>query len=391
MKFSSSEILPEDATRGELIGRAWVSGENAGPSVISIREDGVYDLSVLVATSADLMDHGNPLAIASATEGAVRLCSVDEIIDNTSAATTDPALPILLSPVDLQCIKACGVTFAKSVIERVIEERAGGDPEKANEIRALIAEKIGGDLSNVQPGTQMAEDLKAAFIADGVWSQYLEVGIGPYAEVFTKAPVLSSVGLGAEAGIHPESSWNNPEPETVMVVNSRGEAVGATLGNDVNLRDFEGRSALLLGKAKDNNASCALGPFIRLFDDSFTIEDVRTQKVHLEIDGPDGFSLQDFSSMSEISRDVLNLVDHTYSDNHQYPDGFVLFTGTMFAPTKDRDVPGNGFTHQVGDIVKIRSSKLGTLINKINHSNKISPWTYGIRELTANLAARGLL
>ncbi len=390
MKFTSSDILPEDGIKGILIGRAWVPGENAGPSVISVREDGVYDLSAIVATSADLMDRADPVSIAKTAKGAVRLCSLEDLLENTGDEF-DPSLPHLLSPVDLQCIKACGVTFAKSVIERVIEERAGGDPEKANEIRAVIGERIGGDLSRVEPGSEMAEELKAAFMADGLWSQYLEVGIGPYAEVFTKAPVLSSVGLGAEAGMHPESSWNNPEPEMVMVVNSRGEAVGATLGNDVNLRDFEGRSALLLGKAKDNNASCALGPFIRLFDTSFSIEDVRQEKVHLEIDGLDGFSLQDFSSMAEISRDVLDLVAHTYSKNHQYPDGFVLFTGTMFAPTKDRDVPGNGFTHQVGDIVKIRSAKLGTLINRMNHCDKIAPWTYGLRQLFANLAARRLL
>src|SRR5690606_27366505 len=105
----------------------------------------------------------------------------------------------------------------------------------------------------------------------GVWSQYLEVAIGKDAEIFTKTQPMASVGFGAQIGIHPESHWNNPEPEVVLAVARTGKIRGATLGNDVNLRDYEGRSALLLGEAKDQNASCAIGPFIRLFDETFSL------------------------------------------------------------------------------------------------------------------------
>jgi fumarylacetoacetate (FAA) hydrolase family protein len=223
-----------------------------------------------------------------------------------------------------------------------------------------------------------------------MWSQYLEVAIGPDAEIFTKAPVLSTVGWGAEIGIRSDSSWNNPEPEVVLVVNSRGKPVGATLGNDVNLRDFEGRSALLLGKAKDNNASAALGPFIRLFTDGFGMDDVRGAVVDLVVEGTDGYRLTGTSTMREISRDPEELVRQTLSE-HQYPDGFALYLGTLFAPVQDRDAPGRGFTHKEGDVVRISSEKLGMLVNRVTTSKAATPWTFGVRELMNNLVARGLL
>ncbi len=348
-----------------------------GPVPVLIRGDRVFDVSDHAATTADLFDLDDPIAV----EGR-HLCNISDL--TVQGAGGDFAL---LSPVDLQCVKAAGVTFAVSAIERVIEERARGDSGKAAKIRAELEEKIGGGIRSVVPGSDEAARLKAALIDAGMWSQYLEVAIGPDAEVFTKAPVLSTLGWGAEIGIRSDSSWNNPEPEIVLIANARGNVVGATLGNDVNLRDFEGRSALLLGKAKDNNASCSLGPFIRLFDADFTIDDVRAAELDLTIDGPEGYRLEGHSSMRQISRDPLDLVAQTLSE-HQYPDGFALFLGTLFAPVQDRDDPGRGFTHKIGDVVSIHAARLGTLVNPVTTSRDAAPWTYGIRDLFHTLAAR---
>ncbi len=303
----------------------------------------------------------------------------------------EPTLPRLLSPLDLQCLKACGVTFAASALERVIEERARGEIAAAQTVRAALEERIGMRISAVRPGSPEAARLKEALLAAGLWSQYLEVAIGPDAEIFTKAPVLSSVGWGEWIGVRSDSRWNNPEPEIVLVCDPHGRAVGATLGNDVNLRDFEGRSALLLGQAKDNNASCALGPFIRLFDAGFTLDHVRSAEVTLEVRGEEGYVLKGASSMRLMGRDPLELIAQTIGRHHQYPDGFALFLGTMFAPVADRDTPGLGFTHRRGDLVRISSERLGTLANRVTHCEHAPPWVYGVGALMHNLARRGLL
>jgi fumarylacetoacetate (FAA) hydrolase family protein len=303
----------------------------------------------------------------------------------------DPAHPWLLAPIDLQAVKAAGVTFAVSMLERVIEERARGNPDAAAEIRREVTRLVGDDLAKLKPGSAQAMALKEVLVAQGAWSQYLEVGIGPDAEIFTKTTPMASVGTGMDAGLHPKSTWNNPEPEVVVVIASDGRIVGATLGNDVNLRDFEGRSALLLSKAKDNNASCAIGPFLRFFDGSFSLDDVRQTTVELTVEGPDGFRMTGSSSIAKISRDPEDLVEAMMGGVHQYPDGAVLFLGTMFAPVEDRDAPGQGFTHKVGDIVTIAAPKLGRLVNRMRHSNDCEPWTFGTGALMRNLASRGLL
>lgn len=377
LTLQPDDVLPRDGTTGTLVGRVWLP-ECAGPAVVAVREDGVYDLSAHAPTMSSLLELPHA-AQAVRAMGGPRLGALATV------------LPRLLAPCDLQVVKAAGVTFASSLLERVIEERAGGDMRKAESIRAEVEKAIGGDLRAIKPGSLGAQELKALLIRQGMWSQYLEVGIGPDAEVFTKAPVLSSVGAGSEVGIHPKSEWNNPEPEVVLAVNSRGETVGAALGNDVNLRDFEGRSALLLSKAKDNASSCAIGPFIRLFDDSFTLDDVRREDIELRVEGRDGFVLRGASTMREISRDPLDLVAQTIGSNHQYPDGFMLFLGTLFAPKQDRGAIGRGFTHHVGDVVTIRSERLGGLSNVVNTSDRVAPWQFGLRALFANLAARGLL
>lgn len=389
LMLTPENTLPADGLQGTLIGRAWIPGELAGPSPVLLREDGVYDLADLAPTLAGLLELPALLENLRASQGR-RIASVAELLSN-SGSVRNPALPSLLAPADLQVIKAAGVTFAASMLERVIEERAGGDPHAAETIREQVRAVIGDNLASIEPGSDSALRLKALLIEQGLWSQYLEVGIGPDAEIFTKAPVLAAVGSGAEIGIHPGSAWNNPEPEVVLVVNSHGAVLGATLGNDVNLRDFEGRSALLLSKAKDNNGSCAIGPFIRLFDEGFNLDDVRQCVVELRVEGEDGFVLAGSSSMAQISRDPLDLVAQTLNRNHQYPDGFLLFLGTLFAPTADREQPGGGFTHKLHDRVSISSAKLGALHNRVNHSDAVAPWTFGLLDLLSNLSARHLL
>jgi fumarylacetoacetate (FAA) hydrolase family protein len=381
---------PTDRYAGSWVGRAWLPGLSGGPAVVAIRRDGVFDISGAVSTVSALADLPEPAAFLREAPGAL-LGSAEELLANSDAATLDESRPWLLAPIDLQAIKAAGVTFAASLLERVVEEQAKGDAGAADVIRRTLTAEIGTDLARVKPGSKEAEALRAALVARGLWSQYLEVGIGPDAEIFTKAQPLSAVGFGASIGIHPKSTWNNPEPEIVLLVSSTGRIVGATLGNDVNLRDFEGRSALLLSKAKDNNGSAAIGPFVRLFDDGFGLDDIRQADVSLRVEGEDGFTLDGVSSLAQISRDPAQLVEATIGPTHQYPDGFALFLGTMFAPTKDRGEPGAGFTHRPGDIVAIGSPKLGTLVNRVGFADQIPPWQFGIRALMANLAARGLL
>jgi fumarylacetoacetate (FAA) hydrolase family protein len=377
MRLSAADILPQDGYAGVLVGRLWLED---GPHVVVARPDGLLDLSGLAPTMSDLVDLPDAAAAVRSHAGE-RLMSLDAAMANEA----------LLAPCDLAAIKAAGVTFADSLIERVIEERAKGDARAAETLRGELGELLGGSLTGLKPGSDAAMALKAALIERGLWSQYLEVGIGPDAEVFTKAQPMSAVGCGAAIGLHPKSEWNNPEPEIVLACSSRGEAVGATLGNDVNLRDFEGRSALLLSKAKDNNASCAIGPFVRLFDPTFTLDDVRAAAVRLSVTGPDGFFVEGENALSQISRDPLDLIEATCGDAHQYPDGLMFFLGTMYVPTADRRGPGQGFTHEIGDVVRIASPKLGALVNTVTTSDQAPPWTFGARALMRSLAARGLL
>jgi fumarylacetoacetate (FAA) hydrolase family protein len=384
------DCLPADWREATLLGRAWLPGAPAGPSPVALRPNGdVVDLAAIEPTMSQLLARTDRVALARTAPGRV-VGTIDALLAN-SGDHRDAGRPSLLAPNDLQAIKASGVTFVHSLLERVIEEQARGDTSKAEAIRAQVTQIIGDNLASVKPGSREADEIKRVLVAQGAWSQYLEVGIGPDAEIFTKSQVMSAVGLGAEVGLHPKSTWNNPEPEIVLAVSGAGETVGATLGNDVNLRDFEGRSALLLGKSKDNNASCAIGPFIRLFDEKFGIADVRQAELALEISGMDGFVLEGVSPMSKISRDPLDIVTHAWGAFHQYPDGFMLFLGTMFAPVKDRGAPGMGFTHKLGDLVSISTPRLGRLVNRVTTSDRAVPWTFGIGALMRNLAARGLL
>ena len=390
LSLSAKTALPADGTAGALVARVWVPGTTPGPAIAALREDGVYALGREASTSADVMEAPDPVALVRNARG-TRIGGIEEILANSALGPRDARQPHFLAPIDLQAIKAAGVTFMRSLLERVIEEQAKGDPGAAERVRQTLGREIGADLGSIKPGSEAAARLKSALIARGLWSQYLEVGIGPDAEIFTKAQPMSAVGTGAEIGLHPASVWNNPEPEVVLVASSCGAIVGATLGNDVNLRDFEGRSALLLGKSKDNNGSAAVGPFIRLFDASFGLDDVRRATVSLRVEGEDGFVLRGESSMSEISRDPAELVAQMMGETHQYPDGVVLYCGTMFAPTEDRGAKGEGFTHKVGDIVTISAPKLGALTNRVNVSNRIPHWEFGARALMRSLARQGVL
>ena len=380
MKGSGWDILPVDAADAVLVGRVWIGSAPAGPRTVVARDGDLYDLSALAPTLSDLFDLAAPAARVRSFVGD-RLCSVEEAVEDDA----------LLAPCDLQAIKAAGVTFADSLVERVIEERAKGDPGAARQLRRDLTAAFGGALDGVKPGSAEAKEAKAILQKSGLWSQYLEVGIGDDAEIFTKAQPMSAVGCGAAIGLHPKSRWNNPEPEIVLAVSSRGEIVGASLGNDVNLRDFEGRSALLLSKAKDNNASCAIGPFVRLFDDAFTLDDVRKAEIHLRVEGEDQFVVEGMNSMRTISRDPVELVTAMMGSEHQYPDGAMLFLGTMFVPTKDRERAGEGFTHREGDVVLVSSPRMGKLINRVTTSDKAPPWEFGTRALMRSLATRGLL
>ena len=389
LSLDLKSTLPTDATAGTLVGRVW-RPELGGPSVVAIRADGVFDISRSLATMRDLCESADPAA-AVAGAHADRIGDLAAILANTAEAKRDPNKPWLLAPIDLQAVKAAGVTFAISLLERVIEEQARGAPERAAAARKDVESALGGAVEKIKPGSPQAMELKKVLQAKGLWSQYLEVGIGPDAEIFTKCQVMASVGTGMSIGVLASSTWNNPEPEVVVVATSKGKIVGATLGNDVNLRDVEGRSALLLSKAKDNNASSAIGPFIRLFDRTFSLDDVRRTRVSLNVTGTDGFVLEGSSDVGKISRDPQELVDQMIGRHHQYPDGAVLFLGTMFAPVKDRDAPGAGFTHHVGDVVTIAADKLGALVNVVTTSDKAPEWTFGVGALMRNLAKRGLL
>lgn len=383
LKFSIDSGFLSSFDKGTWLGRCFVPADlnflgKSGPLPVMVEDRKVYTLPRAPLTTSEIINGDAKKYILSEIK---LLGTLEDIFQNSLYYAQDDSKPYFISPADIQSIKACGVTFASSLIERVIEEKAGGDPSAAESIRNELKSAIGEDLSNVVPGSEQSKTLKAHFQKMGLWSQYLEVGIGPDAEVFTKAQVLSSIGFGAKAGLHPESGWNNPEPEIVLAVSSAGEIKGATLGNDVNLRDFEGRSALLLGEAKDQNGSCSIGPLIRLFDEEFTLEDVKQAEVRLNISGEDGFETKGLSSMKEISRKPEDLVGQVINRNHQYPDGFMLFLGTMFAPVMDRGEKGHGFTHKYGDKVEISTEKLGVLVNWMDRSDVIPEWKFGITEL----------
>lgn len=392
LSLDAASSLPRDAAQATLVGRLWQP--DVGPVLVAVHGDHLHDLSRVAPTMSQLLEGDAPAAAVRAAlqDGiAPRIASLAEVLSNSDETARDTTQPWLLAPCDLQAVKASGVTFVASLLERVIEEQARGDASRAEATRKAIGDVLGDNLADIVPGSPEAARVKEVLIAQGAWSQYLEVGIGPDAEIFTKAPVLSAMGTGADVGIHSGSVWNNPEPEVVLAVNSRGQTLGAALGNDVNLRDFEGRSALLLGKAKDNNASCAIGPFIRLFDAGFGIDDVRCITVGLQVTGPEGFTLEGSSSLAKISRDPLDLVGQAINQHHDYPDGLMLFLGTMFAPTQDRHGPGQGFTHVVGDQVRISAPELGALVNRVVYADQAPRWTFGITALMRNLAHRGLL
>jgi fumarylacetoacetate (FAA) hydrolase family protein len=388
--LSARDCLPRDPQAALLVGRAWVPSEK-GPAVIAVRDDDAVDLTRAYPTTSHLLNVASPADVRAAVKAAPRLTSLEALVANSVEGSRDPSRPWLLAPADLHAVKASGVTFVASLLERVIEERAKGNPALADGARTEIQAIVGPDLRGIKPGSPEAARVKDVLVAKGMWSQYLEVGIGPDAELFTKCPPMAAVGLGARVGVHPASVWSNPEPELVLAINRTGAIVAVTLGNDVNLRDVEGRSALLLGRAKDNNASCAMGPLFRLLDERFTLDAARRVTFETVVEGTDGFRISHATQVSEISRDLAELAGQALGRYHRYPDGLVLFIGTMFAPTADRGAPGSGFTHKGGDIVSIASPEIGRLVNEVVACDEAEPWAFGTGALMANLARRGLL
>jgi fumarylacetoacetate (FAA) hydrolase family protein len=389
LTLSPRQCLPVDVN-ALLVGRAWVPAEG-GPCVIGLRGTEAVDLTRTYPTVSHLLNVAGPTDVRAAMKSAPAVGAIGDLVANSVEGRRDTGKPWLLAPSDLQAVKASGVTFIASLLERVIEERARGNPALAESARKEITAIVGPDLRGVRPGSPEAARVKEVLVSKGMWSQYLEVGIGPDAELFTKCPPMAPVGLGARVGIHPASVWNNPEPELVLAVNSAGAIVAVTLGNDVNLRDVEGRSALLLGRAKDNNASCAIGPMFRMLDEPFTLDAARRVRFETVVEGSDGFRVAHVTQVNEIGRDLADLAGQAISAYHQYPDGLVLFIGTMFTPLDDRGAPGSGFTHKVGDLVSIASPDLGALINEVVHCDQAEPWTFGTGALMANLARRGIL
>jgi len=390
--YSLRDSLPNECREGTWVGRAWLPVTHApsgvaGPHVITVRDGDVIELSDHFTTMADIARSADPTRAVQQANGKT-LCSLNELLDNSlfyrlPADIREATAPCLLSPNDIQAIKACGVTFAASLMERVIEEKALGDPAKAEAIRAAVHNAIGDNLKDIEPGSPKTEALKASLIEQGIWSPYLEVGIGPDVEVFTKSQPLSAIPTGAQLGVLSTSEWNNPEPELAFLISPKGKFLGATLGNDVNLRDYEGRSALLLGKAKDQNGTCPMGPLFRLFDETFSLQDAAQLEVALTITGEDGLRSEGANIMSEISRNLEDIIQQVCNRSHQYPDGIAIMCGTMFAPTEDRGEPGMGFTHHVGDRVEISSPKLGRLVNWVNYCHEIPEWNYGLADLLA--------
>ena len=388
--LTARDCLPRDAADALLVGRAWVPAQD-GPCVVAVRGDEVVDLTRAYATTSHLLNVARPAEVRGAMKAAPALGSLGALAANSVEATRDAAQPWLLAPADLHAVKASGVTFVASMLERVIEERAKGNPALADGARREIQAIVGPDLRGIKPGSADAARIKEVLVGKGMWSQYLEVGIGPDAELFSKCPPMAAVGTGARVGVHPASVWSNPEPELVLVINRDGTIVAVTLGNDVNLRDVEGRSALLLGRAKDNNASAALGPFFRLLDERFTLDHARRVTFETVVEGTDGFRIAHQTQVAEISRDLTELAGQAIGKYHRYPDGLVLYIGTMFAPVADRGAPGSGFTHKWGDVVSIAAPEVGRLVNEVVACDAAEPWSFGTGALMANLARRGLL
>jgi len=255
----------------------------------------VLNLDAEVPSLAAILESDDPQAVASSRHGdRLPLDSVD-----------------ILAPIDEQEVWAAGVTYKRSQTARMEESEAAA-------------------------------------------SCYDRVYASPRPELFLKATPNRVAGPGQPVRIRVDAEWNVPEPELTLVINSRKQLVGYTVGNDMSSRDIEGENPLYLPQAKVYNQCCGLGPWITLVD-AFPPRDEARIRLEIRRDGTSVF--QGETCLDQMARTSEDLIQWLGRDN-DFPHGVFLLTGTGIVPDSD-------FTLLAGDIVDISIDGIGTLTNPV--------------------------